>query len=181
MTIKFSLPFCSCVCGHRDVDRRDDAGRTALMRAAFRGDEDNVGVLLRNGADANARDADRLTPLILAAREGHARCVKILLRAGADADEIDWLDHTPLILAAWKGHARCVELLLKMGAGKEGVDLEGTNITEEIRRMIREWRPAAISLQELCARVIWLTRIPIDPVAQPYLPAAVRDFISQFP
>lgn len=58
--------------------------RTALMRAAERGDAARVRALVRGGADVNASLSSGATALTLAARQGHLGVVKLLLAAGAD-------------------------------------------------------------------------------------------------
>ena len=46
-----------------DVDVRDDAGLTALYRAAHNDQKETVSLLLSNGANVNIRDKFGTTPL----------------------------------------------------------------------------------------------------------------------
>jgi ankyrin repeat protein len=61
-------------------------GQTALSRAAIKGHEAVVELLLEKGADVESKDSDGLTPLSWAARGGHEAVVKLLLEKGADTE-----------------------------------------------------------------------------------------------
>ncbi|PTB81388.1 ankyrin, partial [Trichoderma longibrachiatum ATCC 18648] len=66
--------------GGDEINEVDQHGRTLLSRAAERGDEQVVEMLIKSGkADINARDQQYgETPLIWAARKGHHNIVKLL-------------------------------------------------------------------------------------------------------
>ena len=66
-----------------NIDAIDVNGRTPLTWAAWRGDHENVGLLLDSCADKNHTDAEGYTPLARAAKAGRLECVQILLKAGA--------------------------------------------------------------------------------------------------
>jgi hypothetical protein len=69
-----------------DVNRRSSDDRSALLRAAEKGDLAIVTLLLDKGAHVNARSAAGETPLCAAAEYGHQDVLKYLLDHGADAD-----------------------------------------------------------------------------------------------
>uniref|UniRef100_UPI004072FD1C Kinesin-like protein KIF18A, DARPin fusion protein n=1 Tax=synthetic construct TaxID=32630 RepID=UPI004072FD1C len=96
-----------------------------LLEAARAGQDDEVRILMANGADVNATDASGLTPLHLAATYGHLEIVEVLLKHGADVNAIDIMGSTPLHLAALIGHLEIVEVLLKHGADVNAVDTWG--------------------------------------------------------
>ena len=58
-----------------DVDAKGEADLTALYNAAFRGDLENVRLLLDSGADVNSRHEFAGTPICIAALRGHADVV----------------------------------------------------------------------------------------------------------
>lgn len=101
--------------GH--VDPKDDFGRTALWRAADRGDEAVVRELLGAGnIDVDSKDNDKQTPLLRASANGHERVVKALLEEPEmNIDLRDNDGRTPLSWAASNGHATVVKVLLKTG------------------------------------------------------------------
>jgi ankyrin repeat protein len=68
---------------NKDVNAKDDCGRTALMRAAHHGSADNVKTLLDMGADVNASDLWNVTALIMATAQGRDDIVLLLREAGA--------------------------------------------------------------------------------------------------
>ena len=74
-------------CG-ADVHAADNAGSTAVMRAAINGHKDTVHVLVKDcGADVDAADNDGWTALMLARSQGHHDIVKMLKECGAHDDE----------------------------------------------------------------------------------------------
>jgi ankyrin repeat protein len=98
-----------------DVNAANDAGATALMRAAF--DYEKVRLLVKHGAEVNARSAFGNTALILAARPANShRTVEWLLSHGADAMATNQFGATALMAAAASGDERSVRLLIKHGA-----------------------------------------------------------------
>ncbi|MET0650587.1 MAG: ankyrin repeat domain-containing protein [Pyrinomonadaceae bacterium] len=92
-------------------ERVKPGGETPLMRAAARGHETVVRVLLDAGADACARRADGFTPLILAVFFGHEGVVRLLVERGADASARTSLGTTAARWAESRGFAAMADVL----------------------------------------------------------------------
>ena len=109
-----------------DIDGVDEAGRTALMMAAYDGHAGTVRLLCEKKADPNMRDMNRRTALMYAASGPNAAAVEILLAHGAEVNVTDgdegW---TALMFAAAEGQAEVVSLLLDRGASPDIQDIDG--------------------------------------------------------
>ncbi|KAI8515132.1 positive regulation of extrinsic apoptotic signaling pathway via death domain receptors protein [Branchiostoma belcheri] len=79
---------------------REKGTSQALCNAAFRGDEEKVTELLRQGVDVNCDSVYGHTPLHRAARGGHVGVAELLLKAGAQVDSRDRHGRTPEGIAA---------------------------------------------------------------------------------
>jgi hypothetical protein len=93
--------------------------RTALLRAAGKGLEDVVWLLLtQSDIEVNLRDEDGRTALLHAVRGGREVVVKMLLTRSdvkANVESKDNYGRTPLSWAAGNGHEAVVKLLLETG------------------------------------------------------------------
>ena len=95
-----------------------------LMRAALKGQVDEVRRLLNEGADVNQTIELGFTALILAAMKGHFEVIKVLLEAGADPNGVAGMSHpiviiTPLSAAISnrnKKRLETIDLLIAAGA-----------------------------------------------------------------
>ncbi|CAK9040292.1 unnamed protein product [Durusdinium trenchii] len=96
----------------------DRAGRSALHRAAFNGEMDEVERLLIAGLDIEAKDDSR-TPLNIAAEMGHWKVVQRLIDARADLEAQDDGCPTPLNIAAEEGHSEVAQRLIEARADLE--------------------------------------------------------------
>lgn len=67
----------------RDINVRDENGRTPLIEAARSGHNDVVQALLVGGADVKLKDKQGKTSLMYAAEGGHTETVKLLRQGGA--------------------------------------------------------------------------------------------------
>lgn len=113
------------------ANRRDEFGRTPLMRAAhvnfsdakmvLDADSKRVAIaeyLATNGADLNAVDTDGWTALMWASWSGLSQVSAKLLQIGADVAIADAKGNTALMIAAQRGHVELVKALLEKGADK---------------------------------------------------------------
>ncbi len=98
-----------------DVDARTHSGRTALMGAAFFGNERSARLLLSYGADVNAADNRGITPLMDAVAGGWTEVVKLLLAVGADINAKDKAGESVLDKAKRTGNQEILKLLSAAG------------------------------------------------------------------
>lgn len=109
-----------------DVNEVDEYGRTPLHKVTYPtfknpGHLKIAGLLLENGADANAKGQGDVTPLHMA----EAEFVELLVKHGATLDVQDVNGQTALHHAAWLDRAEKVKLLLKAGADPTIKDKNG--------------------------------------------------------
>ncbi|RYP02732.1 hypothetical protein DL764_005662 [Monosporascus ibericus] len=120
-----------------NVNSKDTNGRTPLLRAAERGHEAIVKLLLGKGADLHSAAKtghqtivklllERGADVTSAARTGHEAVVKLLVDKGVNVEAKDnAYGQTLLSSAAGKGHQAVVMLLLEKGANVEAKDRNG--------------------------------------------------------
>jgi len=97
---------------HKNINKRDELGYSALHHAAIAGLRDVVEVLIEGGEDVDGKGQDGATPLRCAVQEGHARVVEILLLKGASVLDKDEDELTVLHCAAGEGHYAIVSTIL---------------------------------------------------------------------
>ncbi len=107
-----------------DVNALDQAGDTALMKAASAGRVETMQVLSEHGADFRATNSDGLTPLMLAAQMRRLEAARLLLYWGADADARTPQGRTTLMTAAEGGRVEIAQMLL---AREQDVNTVGVN------------------------------------------------------
>ncbi|KAB5563286.1 ankyrin repeat-containing domain protein, partial [Coniochaeta sp. 2T2.1] len=113
--------------GGADPNEKDPRGRTAMNKAAARGDTAMMELLMEYGADPENREsATGVSPLIDAAEYGHAPAVMLLLERGVDI-ETRTIDHgwTALSVAAISEHGDVLRILLEHGASVTNRDSYG--------------------------------------------------------
>jgi ankyrin repeat protein len=130
-----------------NIDRLGTTGFARLHRAARSGSADEVGRLLRLGADPNVVGEFGRTPLHVAAMLGYTEVVKALVKGGADINRTDRNGSTPLHLAARNDRASVVRILFERGANPVLMDNQG-------------WIPFAAALH---AAFGWRTFSPAPP------------------
>jgi ankyrin repeat protein len=110
-----------------DLFARDDAGYSALMRAAKNNkNPEMITTLLKAGAKLNDRTRDGMTILMAAASGNTPEVVSAILDAGADINECDVLGRTALMWAARTGNPKTVLYLLEKGANAKVKDKTGS-------------------------------------------------------
>ncbi|KAH9495268.1 hypothetical protein Btru_016256 [Bulinus truncatus] len=108
------------------INRANDAGRTPLMTAAFRGYATTVDILLRRNADPQLADKEGNTALMLACVCGSLDIFKKLQKV-SDLHKLNNNGENALILAAQSGSLEITELLFKNSADLNIVNNEGNN------------------------------------------------------
>jgi ankyrin repeat protein len=115
---------------NKNINEKDQEGRTALIHAAINGKAEIVSLLLENGADPNIADlANGHTALHSAVQGWHEEVVRKLLKAGAKVDAVDNFGNTPLWRAVFvsRGKGEIIKALLGSGADKNLVNAKGTS------------------------------------------------------
>ncbi|VDP80693.1 unnamed protein product [Echinostoma caproni] len=104
-----------------EIDKKDNAGLTPFMVAAFRGNELLLEVFIRQKCHVLNRDkdSDGKSALHYAIVENHQEVVRQLLSACADPNvESNTMD-APIIEASRRGYHSCIDILLSHGAQKD--------------------------------------------------------------
>lgn len=117
-----------------DADQSGDAGRNAVINAAWRGRQRIIQLLLERGVETELPDDDGRTPLIWAAINGHDTIVTDLVAGGANPNKRDRNGGTALIRAAWNGHSSVVSQLIGAGADVNARDDNGLTALAHARR-----------------------------------------------
>ena len=107
------------------VNARNDAGSTALLLVANKGNLEATESLLKCGASVHVPNREGRTPLHCASRGGYPHIIRILLEYGADMDAQDNERATPLHLAARNGMIEAAQLLLRHRAVVHLQDCKG--------------------------------------------------------
>lgn len=121
-----------------DLERQAVNGNTALMMAAFKGDEEVVRALLNKGAKVNQPG---WTALHYAAAGGHDKIAQLLIERGAGLDALSPRAsgaYTPLMLAAREGKDDTARLLLARGAKTGLKNAEGLTAAQIARQAGRD-------------------------------------------
>ncbi|WP_413999057.1 ankyrin repeat domain-containing protein [Flavobacterium sp. W1B] len=94
------------------LEAKNKEGRTALMQAVYKRNNDIAILLINAGADVNAQDDMKNSPFLYAGAEGNLEIVKKALNHGANFGVYNRYGGTALIPAAEKGHLEIVKLLV---------------------------------------------------------------------
>lgn len=118
------------------LDLLNEAGESALMMAALRGDRSWCERLIARGAPI---DKPGWTPLHYAASGSDPSIVKLLLDRGASVDALAPNRNTPLMMAAGYGKEDSVRLLLARGADPKRINDRNLSAVDFARNSGREW------------------------------------------
>ena len=118
----------------RDVDARDNHGRTPLHVATFARQRGAIQALVAAGADTAALEDGRYDAVTIAAVADDEETLRVLLASGASARLVtSRYDGTALIAAAHLGHDGVVRQLIAAGAPLDHVNnLHWTAVIESI-------------------------------------------------
>lgn len=108
-----------------DLNVRDNFGKTPLIYAAEKGNEEITKLLIaaRPKVNIDEQSNDGKTALIYAAEKGNTKVAKLLIEAGAKLDIKSNDGKTALIYATENGHTDIVNLLKEAGAKTQNVKL----------------------------------------------------------
>ncbi|XP_034463712.1 ankyrin repeat domain-containing protein 1-like [Hippoglossus hippoglossus] len=115
----------------------DHFQRTALHKAAFRGNMEVMKSLLEAGAAIEKKDKLEATALHWACRGGGLPALQLLLDQGAKVTSRDKLQSTPLHVAVRTGHSECAEHLIHCGADVNAKDRDGDTPMHDAVRINR--------------------------------------------
>ena len=112
---------------NKAVNLPDNSGNTPLIYAAQNGLNDNVKILLANGANPDYRNpATGLSALSAAAAEGQSNTIRLLVRTGkADVNIADLSGRTPIFYAVEQNQEDALRTLLSLGANVNAQDHNG--------------------------------------------------------
>ena len=99
-----------------DINTPDQFGETPLLKAAKKGQTEEVKNLIAQGADVNFVDRFAESVLMAAIKKNHVEIVKLLIEAGADVNYKDPFKKSVLALAEQKGYTEIIDLLKSAGA-----------------------------------------------------------------
>lgn len=115
-----------------DLNMSSDYGETALMLAAFAGNEDLTKTLVEKGASINKTIG--WSALHYAATNGHDAIVSYLLSKGADVNVRTDAGVTPLYMAARGRYRKTVMMLLRAGAYRDLCNVQGQSPADAARK-----------------------------------------------
>ncbi|MET0497007.1 MAG: ankyrin repeat domain-containing protein [Steroidobacteraceae bacterium] len=120
-----------------DLDVRDDHGYTALIFAAYHGNEPAVDLLLQAGANPCAKDNRGNTALMGAIFKGEVAIARKLIAADCAADQKNSAGQTPAMYAALFGRVELLDELAARGADLDTTDVDGNSAKSLARGEIR--------------------------------------------
>jgi uncharacterized protein len=110
-----------------DLNGRDEKGYTALILAAYHGNDDAVKLLIGAGADPCAADARGNTALMGAIFKGEVGIARQLLEAKCNPDQRNAAGQTAAMYAALFGRIEIMQGLKEQGADLQTEDSDGNS------------------------------------------------------
>ena len=104
------------------IDKKDNLGYTALVRATLGNHGAIIKLLIEHGANSKVVTPEENTLLMLAVNSGHLKLAEYYIGKGVDFDHRNLVGDTAMMLAAANGQDNIIELLIQVGA-----DLQGRN------------------------------------------------------
>ncbi|UYL10186.1 ankyrin repeat domain-containing protein [Bdellovibrio sp. SKB1291214] len=112
-----------------EINAVDEKGYTALIYAAYYGQEQAVTYLLKKGADPCVKDKRGNTATLGAIFKGHLGIAKTLLKSKCGVNDANEIGQTPLMFASLFGRNEIAKELLKSGADQSKKDINGNTAT----------------------------------------------------
>ena len=124
----------SLISSTKNIDARDDYGRTALHLAVYTANHDAMRSLVKAGANPNALEHDYYDIVTIAAVANDLDTLRLSLELGCSPKNVtSRYDGTALIAAAHLGHVEIVQTLIDAGAPLDHVNnLKWTALIESI-------------------------------------------------
>jgi ankyrin repeat protein len=117
---------CELLLKYGSKDLRDFKGRSALIIAADKGNQECVNVLLAKFPQLiEQKGLDGYTALQLASHSGNIAVVKVLVEHNANISASNGRGWNPLLLATKSGHYDIVHFLLSKGSNKNHATTSG--------------------------------------------------------
>lgn len=107
--------YCTFLIVFKSAKEFDEAGSTAVHKAAANGHLDVLKLLIQHGGDVELADISGCTPLHVAARNGHLTCVKYLVLQGADFRMKSKKGNTAMVMAKANNQPKVAEYLSNCG------------------------------------------------------------------
>ena len=123
-----------------DFNATNELKWTPLHFAAWKGHEDMVDALIKEGAIIDADDIINRSPLHWAAQGGHLNVAKTLIQKRANTKAIDAHGRSPLHVAASVGNGEVAAELADHGARLEDVDKEGKRALDLVIELLEKKR-----------------------------------------
>ena len=98
-----------------NIERRDGAGATALIRAAETGDTRQIRRLIEDGANINAADGNGWNALMKAAKNHHLKAVAELITSGINLQAETRNGWNALSIAVKAGSPQIIALIASSG------------------------------------------------------------------
>lgn len=114
-TTRMAANKCIFLIVFKSAKEFDEAGSTAVHKAAANGHLDVLKLLIQHGGDVELADISGCTPLHVAARNGHLTCVKYLVLQGADFRMKSKKGNTAVVMAKANNQPKVAEYLSNCG------------------------------------------------------------------